>query len=415
MSLGTIFLAPSTMTDPIGKATPPSSPIRVADKSKSHRRICNVFIDNGFPDQSDKFDVLLYNIEGGPILWKLKHPPPPLGVADPLFSFPFNESIHGRRLCKDLIFLHLDEAIQTAVYALIIKYWSVFHDRGVFVLVCNYKCVIDTGNTPPIAVKKIMFGPNKLPITHKAIAALEKVGHIRQIMDGRWLFKAVLMPKPHQEHVRHITDFVWRFCVNYVPLNAVTRIITYQIPRCDLAVSEEFGTGQWMWLYDGPSGYHQLADAAASQEKLAFQGPDAIKWTFTVMPFGRTSGPAMFVNVIFDVDSQWKSLARTAGITIGKETNTRIIIDDIVSHGRNIPTSLQHMECQLQVCKAYHLSLSLKKSFIFPMHFEFVGNDVCPEGNRPAQSKHQLLETWPCPEIVHDVTKFIGFAQFYSK
>ena len=49
------------------------------------------------------------------------------------------------------------------------------------------------------------------------------------------------------------------------------------------------------------------------------------------------------------------------------------------------------------------------------MRFEFVGNDVCPEGNRPAQSKHQLLESWPQPEIVRDVAKFIGFAQFYSK
>ena len=81
--------------------------------------------------------------------------------------------------------LHLDEAVQTAVYVLIIKYWSVFHDRGVFVPVCNYKCMIHTGNTPPIAVKKIMYGLNKVPITRKAIAALEKVGHIRQILDGR--------------------------------------------------------------------------------------------------------------------------------------------------------------------------------------------------------------------------------------
>jgi hypothetical protein len=51
----------------------------------------------------------------------------------------------------------------------------------------------------------------------KAIAALEKVGHIHQIHDGRWLFKAVLAPKPHQEHVENIGDFVWRFCVNYSP------------------------------------------------------------------------------------------------------------------------------------------------------------------------------------------------------
>jgi hypothetical protein len=36
------------------------------------------------------------------------------------------------------------------------------------------------------------------------------------------------------------------------------------------------------------------------------------------------------------------------------------------------------------------------------------------DGNRPAQSKHELLSTWPNPEIVCDIAKFIGFAQFYS-
>ena len=77
-----------------------------------------------------------------------------------------------------------------------------------------------------------------------------------------------------------------------------------------------------MWLFDAPSGYHQLAVALASQEKLAFQGPDTIKWTYTVMPFGPTNGPAAFINFIYDVDSQWKSLARTMGIEINDDTNT---------------------------------------------------------------------------------------------
>jgi hypothetical protein len=128
-----------------------------------------------------------------------------------------------------------------------------------------------------------------------------RVGHICQIHNGQWLFQAVLAPKPHQEHVPHIKDFVWRFYVNYIPLNLVTRIIA---PRCDSTVSEEFAMGQWMWLYNAPSGYHQLAVALASQAKLAFQGPDAIKLTYTVMPFGPTNGPATFVNFIYDVDSQ---------------------------------------------------------------------------------------------------------------
>ena len=96
---------------------------------------------------------------------------------------------------------------------------------GVWVPVKNYECVIDTGDASPIAVKNIRYGPNELPILWKAIAGLEQVGHIRQINDGRWLFKCVLAAKPHQEHVRDINEFVWRFCVNYQPLNSVTRII----------------------------------------------------------------------------------------------------------------------------------------------------------------------------------------------
>jgi hypothetical protein len=59
--------------------------------------------------------------------------------------------------------------------------------------------------------------------------------------------------------------------------------------------------------------------------------------------------------------------------------------------------------------------LSLLKSHMFPKLFEFVGIDVCLDGNRPAMSKHQLLEHWPQPEIVNDVAKIVGFAQFYSK
>ncbi len=59
---------------------------------------------------------------------------------------------------------------------------------------------------------------------------MAKVGHIRKIADGRWLFKALLAAKPHLEHVRNIEDFVWHFCVNYISLNGVTCIIAYPIP-----------------------------------------------------------------------------------------------------------------------------------------------------------------------------------------
>jgi hypothetical protein len=99
-----------------------------------------------------------------------------------------------------------------------------------------------------IAMKKILYGPKELPIMRNAITALEKVGHIQQIHNRCWLFKALLAPKPHQEHVQDIDKFLWRFCVNYIPLNSVIRIIAYPIPRCDSAINEAFGKGSIFWL-----------------------------------------------------------------------------------------------------------------------------------------------------------------------
>ncbi len=111
--------------------------------------------------------MLLHNIDSGPVLQKLKHPPPPLGMVDPLFSFQFDECVHGAHLCKDLNLSHLETALQQMIYTLIIKYWPVFNDHCIFVLVKNYKCVIYTSNASPIAVRKIMYGTNKLPICVK--------------------------------------------------------------------------------------------------------------------------------------------------------------------------------------------------------------------------------------------------------
>jgi hypothetical protein len=56
-------------------------------------------------------------------------------------------------------------------------------------------------------------------------------------------------------------------------------------------------------MFDAPIGYHQLAVAANSQEKLAFQGVNARKWTYNVMPFGPTNRPATFVSFIYDIAS----------------------------------------------------------------------------------------------------------------
>ena len=138
-----------------------------------------------------------------------------------------------------------------------------------------------------------------------------------------------------------------------------------------------------MWLFDAPMVYHQIGVAANSQMKLAFAGPDATKWTYNVMPFGPVNGPSTFIAFIHNVDSMWKDLARLCGLTIDEDTNTNIIVNDILSWAKTLMSALLYMECQLRIAQSQQLSLSLKKSKLFPQRFEFVGVDVCADGNRP--------------------------------
>jgi hypothetical protein len=134
-----------------------------------------------------------------------------------------------------------------------------------------------------------------------------------------------------------------------------------------------------------------------------------MKWTYNIMPFGPTNSPATFINFAHDICSVWQEEAWRCGVLVGDQYNTRIIVDDFVNWGTDLALTLLYMRCQLMVCQAYNLSLSLRKAKIFPARFEFVGVNVCSDGNRPARSKHVLLETWPEPSEVRDVANFIGF------
>ena len=84
------------------------------------------------------------------------------------------------------------------------------------------------------------------------------------------------------------------------------------------------------------------------------------------MPFGPTNSPATFINFVHDICSVWQEEAKRRGNPIGMLFNTRIIVDDFVNWGSDLALSLLYICCQLMVCQAYNLSLSLTKARIFP-------------------------------------------------
>ncbi len=82
---------------------PTLAPICVAPKPKCQKRTNNVFLDDqGFPDQSDDYNHVLHNVNGGPILRKLRHPAPALDKdTDPAFYAPFIPVKHEDQMVKN--------------------------------------------------------------------------------------------------------------------------------------------------------------------------------------------------------------------------------------------------------------------------------------------------------------------------
>jgi hypothetical protein len=189
----------------------------------------------------------------------------------------------------------LDPYLRNELVAVIQDNWDCFFSDGVRRPILGFEFCIDTGNSAPVSCGQVNYGIHESKIMMEHINTLLHNDWIRPC-GGSWCSKIVLAPKPHQEDVEDIADFVWRFCVNYRPLNQVTKPYSYPIARCDAAI-DNFGDASGPLHFisvDDNTGYHQLPVCAADQEKLAFAAPDLRKYCYKVMPFGPMNAPATY-------------------------------------------------------------------------------------------------------------------------
>jgi hypothetical protein len=337
---------------------------------------------------------------------------------DPSFQITFNEELHGKEFNKRLKF-HPDankEGVKR-ITELIKEYWCCFCKSNVPIPIRDYKCHIDTGNAKPTVAKNLRFGFHERPIMQEAIDALLEKDQIVADTESEWLSKPVLAPKPHQENITgdKIDDFIWRFCISYIALNQVTKLISYPIPRCDDAVMIGIGKAKFRISMDAFSGYHQIAMEYSSSLKTAFAGPNGRKYRYKVMPFGLVNGPVIFVIMVYDLKDHWDRLAQSWDLPIGNDTNSIIIIDDTFIYSDSLESILVYFKAILEISKRYNLSWKLEKCGFLDPRFEFVGVDIADLGNHPAQSKNPISLMWKEkePKTVRDLASFVGFVGYY--
>ena len=389
-------------------------PIRVINRPKKKKKRLNLFDEECIPDMQENFKMLFEH--KGNVIQKSTKPCRKQGDYNPDFiKNIYNHKKHDNYLNTNITIGNtVPQDIKKKLLDVIKEYWCCFDPDGVKIPISDYEVVIDTGTNKPVSTKSYRYGMHESPIMQKAVDALHHNDQIGTTTQGGWLSRGTLASKPHQENIIDIDKYIWRFCINLIPLNQRTRIIAYPIPRCDDAVKLETGNARLCILLDACSGYHQLKMEAKSALKTAFAAPDGRKYFYKVMPFGIVNGPTIFVIFIFDMRINWNDLAREYNIKIGPNNNTRIIIDDTYMFIETYMNGIGYLRAVLEISKRYSLSWKLKKCSFFPERVEFVGHDRRADGNSPAASKIPLLRTWPDFTIIRDISSFVGFSGFYS-
>lgn len=317
---------------------------------------------------------------------------------------------------SDKIRIKLRETIQT--------HWDAFAAEGVIRPVIGYEFCIDTGTAPPVACRRQRYGIHESKIIEEQAAILRQNNWTRSCPTGGYCSLIVLAPKPHQESVTNILDFIWRMCVSYRGLNAVTSPFEYPIPRNDEALDNfGVGAGKLYWIsVDAKSGYHQIAVRAKDQEKLAFYLPDDTKETFTVMPFGPKNAPACYTVLMYFMRLEWEALfaekfPELSGHTVEVhlvQHGDKQIVDDILLYSNCAVVLLCLFDCICAIFVKYRLSFNPKKCEFFLDRIEWIGFDLRLRGNSPASSKYERIENWARPKLAESLGSFIGLVTFYN-
>ncbi|KAI4904404.1 hypothetical protein NFI96_007328 [Prochilodus magdalenae] len=251
---------------------------------------------------------------------------------------------------------------------------------------------IDTGDARPIKSR-----PRRLPLAHQAAAdsAIEEMLRTGVIepSDSPWASGVVMVNKKKSPKMR--------FCVDYRPLNSVTKKDSYPLPRIDESLDLVSGSS-WFSSLDLRSGYWQVPLSPDAKPKTAFCTGRGL-WQFRVLCFGLCNAPATFERlmekVLADIPRQ----------------ECLVYLDDLLVHGSSFEAALMSLQRVLQKISEAGLKLHPDKCCFMRKELEFLGHKIGGEGISTMEEKVRAVKDWPTPSNLRGLKSFIGLASYYRR
>ncbi|KAJ8044512.1 hypothetical protein HOLleu_07281 [Holothuria leucospilota] len=192
-----------------------------------------------------------------------------------------------------------------------------------------------------------------------------------------------------------------RLTVDYRLLNSRTVRDQYNIPKIEDTFHSLSGAA-WFSSLDLKSGYYQIEMKEEDKPKTAFWCPLGF-YEFNRMPQGICNAPATFQRL----------MERCMGPMAF--TEVLVYLDDLLVFSRTLEEHVEKLDKVLTRLKGFGLKLNPDKCSFLKSSVKCLGHVISAEGVQTDPDKVAAVRTWPHPQNVEELKKFLGFAGYYRR
>ena len=238
--------------------------------------------------------------------------------------------------------------------------------------------------------------PRKVPFALqegvlKELKKMENEGVLSSIAYSDWASPTVIVPK---------ADGQIRICGDFKStINPFINTEQYPLPGADELFQKMQGGKRFSKL-DLRTAYLQMELDESSRKYLVVNTEDGLK-RFNRMPYGITSGPAIFQRKL-------EQELRDIGMTV-------VNMDDILISGKDEEDHFKNLELVLQKLADLGLTLNVKKCKFFEKSIEYVGFILSENGIQTNPEKVKPVIDAPEPKNVTELQSFLGATNYYGK
>jgi hypothetical protein len=175
-------------------------------------------------------------------------------------------------------------------------------------------------------------------------------------------------------------------CIDFRQLNKVTVKNKYPLPRID-DLFYQFKDAKIFSKIDLRSGYHQVRIKEEDISKTSFRTRYG-HYEFTVVPFGLSNAPAIFMCLINGVFRRYL------------DKFVIVFLDEIIIYSKSEEENEHHLRMVLQVLRENKLYAKLSKCSFYHKQIHYLGHIISKDGIEVDPEKVEAIREWSVPKNV---------------